>query len=521
MAAVSAKGGFNLFLGLTISTVITAAGVILIARLLSPTEYGLFAIVWIPAGIITLFRDWGVNSSMIRYIAQYKAENRTAKVKSVLISGLLFELVLGITLSSASLFLSNILATNIFNRPDLEPLIEVASLTIFAGALTTAAQSAFIGFERMESHAITMILQSALRSLLAPILVLMGLGVLGATIGITVASLLTGIISILVLYTRHYKNLEKPKDDTIGIMGNMKTMLKFGLPLSASVILNGFLIQFCNLLIAVRCADEIIGNYQVAANFAVLIGFFVTPIQTVLFPAFSKINPEKEVETLRNVFQFSVKYAALLVVPVAACVMAVSQPAIYTLFGEEYRFAPIYLTLYSINYLYSAFGTLSLENALNGQGETKTTMKLALITTALGLPLSLLLIPEFGVTGLIATSLIAGVPSLLVGLWWMKRLFAATINWITSGKILFAAALATLTTRATVSQLDLPNWTELIAGTMIFSASYMILASFTKVWNQTDIQGLRGILKELEPFSHLFTPILNMTERLMLIFSRT
>lgn len=69
MARVSAKGGFNLFWGLTISTIISAIGVIIIARLLSPPEYGLVAIAMMTPGLVTLFRDRGVNSAiLIRFL---------------------------------------------------------------------------------------------------------------------------------------------------------------------------------------------------------------------------------------------------------------------------------------------------------------------------------------------------------------------------------------------------------------------------------------------------------------------
>ena len=69
IAKVSAKGGFNLFGGLTISTIISAIGVIIIARLLSPPEYGIVAIALMTPGLVTLFRDRGVNSPiLIRFL---------------------------------------------------------------------------------------------------------------------------------------------------------------------------------------------------------------------------------------------------------------------------------------------------------------------------------------------------------------------------------------------------------------------------------------------------------------------
>ncbi len=160
MAKISAKGGFNLFWGLATSTIISAVGVILVARLLSPSEYGLVAIALTAPNLIAIFRDWGVNSAMIKYIAQYNSENETANVKSIIDAGLLFELALGFSLSFISFELSGFLATNIFRRPDISPLIQIASFTIFAGAALTVAQSTFIGFEKMGLNSITMICQS-------------------------------------------------------------------------------------------------------------------------------------------------------------------------------------------------------------------------------------------------------------------------------------------------------------------------------------------------------------------------
>ena len=57
MARVSARGGFNLFWGLAASTIISAVGVILVARLLSPSEYGIVAIALTAPNLTIIFRD--------------------------------------------------------------------------------------------------------------------------------------------------------------------------------------------------------------------------------------------------------------------------------------------------------------------------------------------------------------------------------------------------------------------------------------------------------------------------------
>jgi putative peptidoglycan lipid II flippase len=298
-------------------------------------------------------------------------------------------------------------------------------------------------------------------------------------------------------------------------------MFRYGLPLSISTILTGFLIQFYNFMMAIYITDFMIGNYQAAVRFTVLITFFTVPIATVLFPAFSKLNPEKELETLRTIFQSSIKYASLLTIPATAAIMVLSTPLVFTLFGEEYSHAPLFLTLYAISYLYTALGNLSLGNFLNGQGKTIITMRLTLITLATGLPLGFLLIPRFGITGLIISTLVSGLPSLATGLWWIRKHFGVTVDWKSSTKILAASAAAAIITQLILSQLHTLRWISLIVGGTIFSISYLITTPLIRAVNTDDIKNLRQMLSELGPLSHILNLPLNLIEKLTIIFQKT
>ena len=185
----------------------------------------------------------------------------------------------------------------------------------------------------------------------------------------------------------------------------------------------------------------------------VLITFFATPVTTMLFPAFSKLDSQKDGELLKNIFQYSVKYAALVVVPVTAMVIALAQPAIGTIFQDRYAQAPLFLALLSITYLYTAFGSLSAGNLINGQGYTTFNMKLAILTAAIGFPLSFVLISQFGVIGLIVTTLTVSLPSLFISLRFIKKHFGVSVDWVSSAKILFSSAVAAILTYALISQL--------------------------------------------------------------------
>ena len=371
----------------------------------------------------------------------------------------------------------------------------------------------------------TLILNASIRCFLAPLLVFLGYGIMGAIQGQIVAQISAGIIGIIIFYVRFFRNLKKEAGSKLSLAGTMKTLLRYGLPLAVSAITAGFLPQFFNTLLTqsvefVNGANytTALGNFQAAVNFTVIITFFTVPIGTVLFPAFSKIKGKEENHILKVVFQSSVKDGALLTIPVTLMIMVLSEPIVFAVVGTEYTQAPFFLTLYSTIFLYAVLGNLSLGNFLNGQGKTEITMKLALLNLGVGLLLGWTLIPQFGVVGLIVSNSIAGFPSLLLGLWWIRKHFGATIDWMSSTKIFLASCIAAGATYLVLSQLNSSYGIELIAGGISFSLVYLVAAPLIRAVDKKDVHSLREMLSGLGPFSPIFNIPLSIIEKLSDVF---
>ena len=515
MARVSARGGFNILWGLVASTVISAVGTIAITYILGAENYGLYSIALIAPTLIATFRDWGVNSAMVKYSAQYNAENN-AKIRSIFFSGLVFEIILGLSLSLLSFGLSPFLASSL-HRPTIVPLIQICSFFILTGGLVNAATAAFTGMEVMHLYSFMLIIQSVVKTALIVGLVLIGLGTLGAVAGFTAASFMAGITGALLMWTL-YRSLPKTTDNDLELMATIKTMLKYGLPVSIGAIITGFLTVFYSYVLAIYVTNNaLIGNYTLAVNFSILITFFATPVTTMLFPAFSKLDYRKDGETLKNVFQYSVKYAALIVVPVTALVIALAQPGIGTIYQNKYAEAPLFLALLSITYFYTAFGNLSIGNLINGQGYTTYNMKLSFLSVAIGFPLGFLLISHFGVIGLIATSLTFSLPSLFISLRFIKKQFRVSVDWKSSIKILFSSAITALLTYTLISQLAFSNPVRLVIGLIAFIVIFVAATILTRTINRGDLVSLREIVNVLGPLRRPLLFLLNIIEKLMTI----
>jgi PST family polysaccharide transporter len=514
MAKVSAKGGFHLLWGLVVSTVISSIGTIIIATLLIPEDLGLYSIAVNAPNLISNFRDWGVNTAMIKYSAQYNSEGDIAKVKSVFVSGIVFELILGISLTLVSFFLSDFLAV-IMQRPTIGPLIQISSLVVLSTALMNAATAAFTGLERMHLNSIMLIIQSVVKTGLVIGLIALGLGTFGAVIGFSSAFMIAGIVGALLTYTV-YRSLPKANTGKLELLKTIKTMLRYGFPVSIGTIITGFLTYFYIWVIAFFVTDNaLIGNYTIAQNFVVLISFFATPVTTMMFPAFSKLNAEKDGGTLKNVFQYSVKYASLIVLPVTVMVMSLAHPAIGTIFGNKYPDAPLFLALLSIIYLYTAIGNLSLGNLIGGQGYTKFGLKVTLLTIALGFPLSLIFTSQLGIVGLIVASSIVAVPAMLIYLRFAKRKFGVTVDWASSAKIVFSSAAAGLLTFLSVSVMPFSYPIQLLLGVVIFVLSFVAIAILTRTITAADIANVREIVRALGPLRKPLNLIINLLEKII------
>ena len=510
----SATGSFQLFIGQASSTAIMAIGTIILARIITPAEYGLYSIALIPSYMAMLFRDWGINSALTKFTASLKAQKSEEKTYGIIKAGLIFETVTGFILSLILISLSGFIASTVFNRPESAPLIAIASATVFAGALQTAARSTFVGFERMELNSLTNICQAIIKSVAAPILVLVGFGALGATLGYTISFIASAIISLVVLYLTIIRRIKCRNSRNSSTAKTLKEMLHYGVPLSISLIIGGFLIQFYAFIMAIYCTDTAIGNYQVATQFATILTFFTIPISTVLFPVFSKINPQDENGLLQMVFMSSVKYTSLILVPVTMALMILSKPMVGTLFGEKWTQAPFFLTLYIIDNLFVILGNLTLRSLLAGIGETKMRMKLSLITLTIGVPLSLVFIPSMGIVGLIITTIVASKPSLAIGLYWARKKYAVKMDIKSSIRILIGSSVAAAATLLVTNFIAYADWMELCVGILVFSTAYLIAAPILGAINKSDINNLKIMFSGLGIISKIINIPLNVMERL-------
>lgn len=518
MAKTSALGSFQLFIGKFLSTVILAIGTIILGTLISDTEYGLYTIALVPAMTFLLFHDWGVGTAMTKYCAEYKNTDREGDLRNIIKVGLIFEIATGIVLTIISLLTANFIASTIFGKPETAFLIVLVSITILSASLLAGTQSIFTGFEKMEFRSYTIVCSAILQGVLSPLLVYLGYGALGAVLGYTFSSLVASIFAIILLYFVIFKNLPINTSTTSNSSQVLRLLLRFGVPLAIATILTGILTQFYSFMMASLVDTASIGNYQIASNFARLLTFFTFPISTVLFPAFSKLDPQNDLQTLKTVFASSVKYASLFLVPATMALMVLSKPIIGTIYGDKWLEAPLFLAFYVINNLFAVFGNLSVYNFLQGIGETKMVMKQNILTLIMGIPLAFIFIRSFGILGVILGPCLAGKPSLFWGLYWIRKYYNVKIDFKSSTKIFVTSAIAATITFLVLNFLATAEWIRLLIGGTIFIGTFLFTAPLIGTIKQIDINNLKTMFSGLGTISKLINIPIVVLEKITKAF---
>ncbi len=361
----------------------------------------------------------------------------------------------------------------------------------------------------MEYRSISQVIQGISKSILSPTLVYMGLGTMGAVIGTTGTSLLSGLIGTIFVVLLYNKN--KSESTTLTHLDASKTLLSYGFPLYLSAILNGILPQLYTTLLGVWVTDTEIGNYGVAANFTVLLSFVTTPIATTIFPLFSKLKTSQP--ELEFLYRNAVKYSTLFAYPIIWTLIALAEPIIEVLYQSQYTHAARYLQIYIASHTLIGLGSIVNHTLLKSQKRTDLTFKSTLIRFITSVPLSIVAIRYMGVPGLILAFFISLAVNTSIDYININRLYGYRINTKFLTKILFTSITTALIVNTTINQLTLNPWIELVIGGTLSLTLYIIGFIATKMLTHKDLEYLKRITTSLGPLTPAINKLLELIEQ--------
>jgi O-antigen/teichoic acid export membrane protein len=272
-------------------------------------------------------------------------------------------------------------------------------------------------------------------------------------------------------------------------------MITNGLPLYLSNTLSGFTATLRGVLLAYFTTNFLIGNFNTAMNFTVLITLISSPIATALFPAFSKL--ESNGGEAKTMFTYSVKYTSALIIPAAVFISTMSRDLIFLLYGEGYSHAPLYLTLYTVNFLFAGIGLTVLGSFFSGVGDSKVNLKATLLYVCLFIPSAIALTSVLQVEGLLIAIIAATAASTLYSLLVVNRRYHLRIDLKSSAKIYLAAFLAATPTTLLAQYPPLPRIANLTLSAILYFTVYLTAVLLLRILTREDLKTLTLIFDKV------------------------
>lgn len=515
IARRSTRGSFALFFGNLVTTVISFVAITAIARLLGPSDYGVYALCVLLPNLLLNLLGFGVTSGITRFAAYHLARGSPTVAKRMTLNGVSFILIFGVVLTAFSYLAAGFLSTYLLKRPEIGSVERFACLLVLGQSVFQSGIAALLGWSRMGGISVTNVTQAILRLAVAVPLVVLGFAVYGALTGYIVSLLVSGGAALILLTPRMGPSGFKPLEF---FASDVRTMLGYSWSIFIGLFANNIMPQYALVVLASFAANSYVGLYDSANNFVSAITIASGAITQALFPAFAHL--EGTSGDLKLAFSHATKYMSFALTPLIFLLMGASVQVIGVALGASYAQASGYLTLLAFTNISVIFGSGVLPSFFNGVGSPKHYMTFSLVAAGVLLALApfLSLVLGLGVPGLILAILTANLIAAGVGLFLAHRHFGAGIDVRAALSILASSILAFLCILPfETSHLD--GLIALTAEIAVFVLVYSTVAPLLGAIKMQDIQTLSSALEGLGSYKGAMLKFLAY-ERFVLQHSR-
>lgn len=372
---------------------------LVLARLLSPDEYGLIGICLIFTTVLNGIVDSGFSNALIRKKDVTDEDYNTMFITNMAISIVLYVL----------LFISAPFVSEFFHREELTALVRATGLILFFNALSITQVTILTKEINFKTKTKASFVSAVISG---------GIGIAMAFIGFGVWALVAQQLSKQLFYTICLWFLNKWCPKFSFYKDSFKYMWGFGWKLLASGILNNVWNQLYQVVIGRCYTSATLGHYTRANEYASIFSSNLTSIvQRVSFPALSEIQDDKErmVQGYRKIIKVTMFVTAVFMISLGA----VSEPMIYTLIGTKWHEAATYLPLICISMSLYPLHAINL-NILQVLGRSDIFLYLEVLKKFIGL-FPIVIGIFCGIYYMLLASIFTGIISLYLNTWYTGK----------------------------------------------------------------------------------------------------
>lgn len=337
---------------------------IVLARLLSPDDYGLIGIIAIFTSVCTSLIDGGFNTALIRKKNATDKDYNTAFIVNFVLSLSLYFLI----------FACAPLIARFFRREELVILSRVSSLGIVIAALTMVQRTHLIKRIDFKTQTKITLIASLTSGVVGITMAFLGCGVWS----LVAQSLVKDGLRMVLFWTlNHFA----PKLQFSA--KSFRELFGFGWKMMVSGLIDTVWKEFSNVVVGRFYSPTTLGQYTRSKGFAKLFSNSLTSVvQRVTYPVLSEIQDEKTrlISAYRRIIKTTMFFSSVFMFFLGA----ISEPLLFCLIGPKWHEAALYLPLICISASMYPLHAINL-NMLSVQGRSDLFLGLEIVKKIIAL----------------------------------------------------------------------------------------------------------------------------------------
>lgn len=411
-----ATGARNGLIGSIGGRFLSVLGNIIIARLLGPAIFGIYAIGWTLVRFFSLVIPLGMDRAVLRYAPRFwKKDN--AGFKGLLITVNQIAIGSGITAGIIFFILSSWLANSVYLQPELTTVFRLFSFAFpLISLLVVAAASTRITRKIQYSVWLYDLGQPLLGLGLIVIFFVLGLGINGIVLAEVVSLGCAAIAAIFVV--------NKVFPEIRGVRPNREMkpgeLFAYSVPAMLGGAFSVYILWLDRIFVGLFLSTYENGIYTAVSQISTIFLVISAGISPIVVPLFAHYHHNGDRAKLEEVYRISTKWGIYISIPIMAVLLVSPASSLSLIFGPEYSAGAIpFLILLGgqiVNLL-----TGSVNPLLIMTDNQKILLRISLFSVILEVILLVIFIPLWGLIGAaISTSLCLSL-LYLYELFWVKH----------------------------------------------------------------------------------------------------
>ena len=434
------------------------AVLIVLARLLTPTEYGTIAIVNILLSVATALIQGGMNTALIQKKEIDKLDINTVFYASAAVFALFY-----IVLYSTSGFFASF-----FKQPILEEIIPVIALTLIVGAVNSIQLALLSRQMKFKQIFYCSLIPTIISGIVGIILAYFGWGV-WALVAQQVTVHLTQMFCMFIV-TRWFPSLQFS-------FKRLKEIWGFSLNIMLSNLLTSIFLEIRSLVIGKFYTAAELSYFEKGRYFPKIIMTNInSSILSVIFPVFSSM--QDDIGKMKQSLRRCVKVSSYLAFPAMTLLAVAAEPIIVFLLTEKWIEAAPFMQVFALTYMIMPLHQSNIE-VIKALGKGGIILKLDILRKVVELA-TLIIALRYGPLAIAIGAFIASVISIFINLSPNRKLIGYSYS--EQFKDILPTTLITLVTGIAVYPIHFLELTPFITILIIFTLGAIVYILQSKIF---------------------------------------